>query len=290
MRIFLSACLLVITYSLYAQTEEGPFPPLSSKTLIKQDVGNATISVEYERPLVRERKIFGELVPWNKVWRTGAGLCTRIHFSEEVMVQGQKIAAGKYSLFTIPNPNEWVVILNSDTTLYGSYDYNSTKDVIRFTVVPKASPRFFEAFTIEFELIKTNAKTYIAWANTQIEFNIETTTAKDMDVYIKEQLLSGKSKNSGDYFSAAQYLLYQKENLQQALLLADKSLQLDKYEGGAREVKMQIYEILHQYDNAKNEVNKAIEMTKTRKYHNEGDRKQDINFWEAQLKRIGAQQ
>jgi Protein of unknown function (DUF2911) len=289
MKSFIIAFLLVATCSSYAQTDVGPFPPLSSKTTIKQEVGNTTITVEYERPLVRERKIFGDLVPWNKVWRTGAGLCTRIHFSDGVTVQGQKIAAGKYSLFTIPNPNEWVVILNSDTTLYGSYDYNSNKDVIRFAVVPKTSPRYFEAFTIDFELIKTNAQAYIAWANTQIEFNIETSTAKDMDIYIKGQLLSGKSKNSGDYFSAAQYLLYQKENLQQALLLAEKSLQLDKYEGGAREVKMQIYEILHQYDDARNEVNKAIEMTKTRKYHNEGDKQQEIDFWESQLKRIGAQ-
>jgi tetratricopeptide (TPR) repeat protein len=202
------------------------------------------------------------------------------------MVQGQKVPAGNYSLFSIPNPDNWTIILNSDTTLYGSFDYDSKKDVIRFQAVPTTSSRHYEAFTIDLDLTKTNARTYLAWVNTQVAFNIETNTFKTTDQFIREQLLSGKSNNSGDYFTAAQYLLYQRQDLQQALLLAEKSLQLDKYEGGAREVKMQIYEILHQYDNAKNEVLKAIDMTKTRKYHNEDDKKQDIAFWESQLKRI----
>jgi tetratricopeptide (TPR) repeat protein len=282
--------LLPLTCFTHAQTDTLPFPPLSSNTTIAQSVGNTLITVEYERPLARERKIFGELVPWNKVWRTGAGQCTRIGFAEDVLVQGKKIAAGKYSLFTIPNPDKWIIILNSDTSLYGSYDYNSNKDVIRFEVIPTNTYRHYEAFTIDIDLIKTNANIYLAWVNTQVVFNIETNTSKNADRFIREQLLSGKNTNSGDYFTAAQYLLYQRQDLQQALILADKSLQLDKYEGGAREVKMQIYEILHQYDNAKNEVIKAIEMTKTRKYHNEGDKQQEINFWETQLKRIGAQQ
>ena len=100
-------------------------------------VGNTTLQIEYERPSARKRKVFGELVPWDQVWRTGAGNCTKIKTNQPIKIGGQQIEKGVYSLFTIPNPHEWVIILNKDTSLYGSYNYNSENDVARFVVIPK---------------------------------------------------------------------------------------------------------------------------------------------------------
>src|SRR5690242_7898509 len=97
---------------------QNHFPDLSPKGIVKQIVGLSTIEVNYERPAARGRKIFGDLVPFDKLWRTGAGNCTKIKFSSPVTITGKKIAAGTYSLLSIPNLLQWTIILNSDTTLY----------------------------------------------------------------------------------------------------------------------------------------------------------------------------
>ena len=113
--------LIFSAFGVLAQDSAYPYPSLSPKGKISQIVGNTTIEIEYERPSVRKREIFGDLVPWGKLWRTGAGSCTKISFDKDVVVSGQNIEAGKYSIFTIPNPKEWIVILNRDTKLYGTY-------------------------------------------------------------------------------------------------------------------------------------------------------------------------
>jgi len=155
---------------------------------------------------VRNRKIFGELVPWNKVWRTGAGGCTKIGFVKAVKVGNQSVPAGKYSLFTIPNEEEWVVIINSDTTLYGSYDYVQNKDVARFVVNPKKSDRFYETLTIDIDLVPNNAKMYVSWADVQIDFEIETYSDQKALEYINEKLLTGNNKVLDSYAAGASYL------------------------------------------------------------------------------------
>jgi len=134
------------------------FPSLSPKGEITQMVGTTKLRIEYERPSVRKRKIFGELVPFHKVWRTGAGLCTRISFDKRVIIGKQQIDAGKYSLFTIPSEDQWIVMLNRDTTLYGHGFYDSQKDVIRFIVKPEETHRFYETLTIDVDLIPPRLK------------------------------------------------------------------------------------------------------------------------------------
>ena len=277
-------CLLLFSFTfstlfLNAQNEVALFPVASPMGHVSQIIGNTKLEIEYERPLARKREIFGGLVPWNQVWRTGAGASTKIKFSKAVVVEGQSIPPGRYSLFTIPGADTWVVILNSDTTIYGTYGYDRVKDVARFVVTPKLSNRFYEALTIDIDLVQSNARLYLSWTNIQIDFSITTTTASDAMKFIEEQLLTGINKKSDAYYEAAQYLFFERSNLRQGLQLADKALELDNNNGAARRVKMEIYEYLGMVDEALNEISRALEMEKNKPYEKEADRTSEIKYW-----------
>ncbi len=179
--ILIIVSIVLITIQVKGQETDFSYPSFSPKGKLSQTVGNTQIEVDYERPSVRKRKIFGGLVPWNKVWRTGAGNCTKIEFDKDVKIEGQKVPAGRYSLFTIPNPNEWIVIINKDTTLYGSNNYDFKNDIARFVLIPAESNRFYETLNFDIELNQHNSKMYISWANTQIHFDIETSTNQNIE-------------------------------------------------------------------------------------------------------------
>src|SRR5688500_17216754 len=146
MRKLLVVAFVLSCVDLMAQVD---FPNLSPQGSISQKVGLTTISVIYERPAARGRKVFGELVPYNQLWRTGAGNCTKVRFIEDVLIGNKWIRVGTYSLFTIPSEQEWIVILNSDTTLYGTGGYDERKDLVRFKTKAQATSRYYESFTID---------------------------------------------------------------------------------------------------------------------------------------------
>ena len=274
--------LILAGFQLKGQNTDYPYPSFSPKGNISQIVGNTLISVEYERPSARKRLIYGGLVPWNKVWRTGAGNCTKIAFDKEVTIGGQKVPAGNYSVFTIPNPNEWVVILNKDTTLYGSYHYNSKNDVTRFTVVPKETNRYYETLNFDIELIQHNAKMYISWANTQIQFDIETSINQKMEKLIREELLTGINQVSNTYAGAASYLAFREMDYENALKLAEKAIELDENNEWVYGIKIEIYERLKLYDNAITEINRELEILNK----NKENRSEEIKKLESEYKRL----
>lgn len=288
----LSAIFVLISFYLHAQTTDYVFPTTnpSPRGTIAQVVGNTSIEIEYERPLARRRQIFGDLVPWAKVWRTGAGHCTKIKFDKQVIVEGQRVVAGHYSLFTIPGPDHWVIILNSDTSLYGSYGYDVTKDIARFVVASVPTERHYEALTIDVDLLQNNARLYISWTDVQVGFSVETSTTEDVMKFIEEKLFTGALKNSDAYFEGAQFLLFQKEHLMDALKLAQKAIQLNKDNGAARRVKIEIYEFQQLYDEALNEIKLALEMEKNKHYEKEEERKLEITYWQRFQDRIKARQ
>jgi hypothetical protein len=256
--LIITLSFIITSIPLIAQETEFSFPSFSPKGIISQTVGNTLIEVEYERPSVRKRQIYGGLVPWNKVWRTGAGKCTKIRFDKDVKIKGQKVPAGSYSIFTIPNPKEWIVIINKDTTLYGSYDYNYKDDITRFVVIPTETDRFYETFNFDIEIFRHNARMYISWANTQISFEIETSANTEMDKLIREELLTNKNQIAYNYAAASSYLFYLGKDLSTALKLADKAIEMDKEMVWIRNVKIGIYESLHLYANALEEINQYL--------------------------------
>ena len=168
--------LCLLATSIFAQEPAKKSLPKSYEAAFTQQFGDSEIQVAYARPLARGRKIFGGLIPLDSLWRTGAGDCTTIKFKEEVVVGNKKIAAGKYSLFTIPSANEWTIILNSETTMHGTSGYDAQKDVHRFKVKSEKADRFYENFTIEINDInvKGEASLNLIWENTMVKIPLKT--------------------------------------------------------------------------------------------------------------------
>ncbi len=133
----------------------------------------ALVRVTYSRPAKKDREIFGKLIPYNQVWRAGANESTEIKFYQDVTIQGKKVKAGTYSLFTIPNASEWTIIINSDLDFWGAYSYNQANDVLRANVPVKKSEAVIENFSIQ--LTRENDKEAVlrlVWDTTLIELPI----------------------------------------------------------------------------------------------------------------------
>ncbi|NKI30433.1 DUF2911 domain-containing protein [Croceivirga thetidis] len=275
---------LIITFQDFAFSQQS-YPSLSPKGIIEQGVGNTNLKIEYERPSARNRKVFGELVPWNEVWRTGAGYCTKISFDKNVAIGKQAIEAGTYSLLTIPNKEEWIVILNTDTSLYGAYDYNPDKDVARFVVYPQHSNRYYETLTIDVDLIPNNAMIYVSWENTSIAFAFETSTDAEIEDYINGQLLTGNIKDYDEMSNAIDYLYFQSKDFKKLEWLAKESIKLNKSEFAYR-LLMETYERQHYYTKAIEAAKKAIETRKEKAEDNDKYLARDIKLWEKHLERI----
>lgn len=247
---------------------DAQFSSLSPRTSLLQDVGNTTITIDFERPAARGRKIFGGLVPWDKVWRTGAGYCTKLGFSREVVVGGQPVAAGKYSLLTIPGRKEWMIILNKDTTLYGSRDYDPTQDVIRFRVPAGKAGRFYEALSLDLDITPDDARMYISWGGVQISFPIKTSTEARALAYI-DSLMAEPLNAEAEYAWPGEYLLLKHKNLNQVIALADRQLAIEESEYALR-LKAEAYAYLGYQEKSLAEADKAIAFVK-RKYADQPD-------------------
>lgn len=154
-------------------TAQLQLPRESPRATVAQTVGDTNISIVYHRPSVKGRKVFGgELVPFGEVWRTGANDATIVEISENVTVNGQPLAAGKYTLFTIPTANEWTVIFNKEVGQWGT-EYKQAQDALRFTVRPQTVAELREQMTFEFMDVKpTSANLVLMWERVKLPLAI----------------------------------------------------------------------------------------------------------------------
>ncbi|WP_299758570.1 DUF2911 domain-containing protein [uncultured Pontibacter sp.] len=202
-----------------AQAQGIKMPAASPSQKIEQAVGLGTVSVEYSRPAVKDREVFGELVPYGKVWRTGANASTKIRFSEDVTIEGNNVPAGEYALYTIPGKDEWAIIIHKNTKHWGDggQDYNQAEDQVRFTVKPQQNPRKVESFTINFANLKPDATDVeIMWANTIVPFTVKTEVDSKVMAQIQEQVVKGTNVNPNLYAAAANYYFQNGHDLKQA--------------------------------------------------------------------------
>ncbi|MFZ4862585.1 DUF2911 domain-containing protein [Sphingobacterium sp. Mn56C] len=177
-------------------------PQASSTQTVIQGLGIKNIKLTYQRPNANGRKIFGDLVPFGEVWRTGANVVTNITFEEEVSIQGHLVPAGTYGLFTIPNSSEWTIILSKNATQWGAYQYKKEEDLLRFTVKPQQLNHKVETFTIGFDAVTTKStQVSLAWEKTQVSFSITTDQSKEIMASIDEAMKGEKKP----YFQAALY-------------------------------------------------------------------------------------
>jgi tetratricopeptide (TPR) repeat protein len=217
---------LFLTSQIQAQFENPvKLPAASPKAKVHQQVGVTDIAISYHRPLVKGREIFGKLIPYDKVWRTGADENTIIKFSTDVTIDNKLIKAGTYGLHTIPNKNNWTIILNSETKAWGSYFYDKSKDVIRFNATPKNSDHQ-EAMSFSFKNIKTDGITVeLNWAKTSVSFDVNMDSKHLVNENIKSQLNSLPWWGWTGLFNAAQYNLNNNVYLEDALNWVNRSVQ-----------------------------------------------------------------
>jgi Protein of unknown function (DUF2911) len=204
----------------YSYTQNLVTPQPSPTAEIKQNFGLSQIELSYSRPGVKGRKIFGDLVPYGKVWRTGANTATTITFGDDVMIGDKKIPAGKYGLLTIPGQTEWTVIFTKQVDVTSPADYKEDQDVVRVSVKPYRLPFSIETFTIDFGDIKSsNCKLELMWDSVYVQVPITTDADNKVMTQIKE-IMEGDSR---PYFQAALYYIENGKDLNQAVQWLDKA-------------------------------------------------------------------
>lgn len=215
----------VALLSIAAPAQDLPQP--SPQGAVEQTIGLTRVKVEYSRPSVKGRSIFGDLVPYGKLWRTGANQNTTIEFSGPVKLADQDVAAGKYSLFTTPNEGVWVVHLNKNTELWGEEDYKEEETVVSLKV--EATPaELTETLTMEFaDLSGDNGALVIRWEKTKVTLPIVTDATEQGLANIKEALAKPDAK-AGAYGSSARFCLDRNVMSKEALAWAGKSVSMEK--------------------------------------------------------------
>lgn len=217
-----SVCLLAIVCTAGAQQLKTPAP--SSTQSIKQDFGLASIELSYSRPDMKGRKIFGDLVPFGKVWRTGANGATTITFGDEVTIGGQKIPAGKYGLLTIPDKASWTIIITKQLDVTSPAAYKQENDVVRAQAKTESLKAPMETFTMQFGDVKsTSCNLQIMWDKTVVSLPI--TTDIDSRVMAQINTIMKEDKKDLPYFSAAMYYLENGKDLNQALAWFNKAIE-----------------------------------------------------------------
>jgi len=234
---FIFALASVLAATTWAQTPKVNFPAASPACTLKQRVGLTDIEVVYSRPGVKGRDIFGGIVPYGKVWRTGANAATKITFSAPVKLNGIDIPAGSYALFTIPGADEWTVIINKGAQQWGAFQYDEKADVARFKVKPLPIAEAIETFTIEFNRIRDeSAVLNLIWAHTVVPINVEIELTSKLVPQIEAAMASPDKKSDGFYFQAATFYYNHDQDLHKAL---------DWVNAGLEDKPQIAYELLH---------------------------------------------
>jgi hypothetical protein len=215
--LMLTACTTIV---LQAQIKAPQPSPIAK---ISQNVGLTDITIEYSRPSMKGRKVFGGLVPYNELWRTGANAATKITFSDNVKMGGQEVKKGTYALYTIPNEKEWTIIIHKNLDHWGVDDYKQEEDLLRFTVKPIALTSNVETFTISVDNLKnTSCDIVVAWDKTSVAIPVSLTTDETMIASIKKAM---DGPSAGDFYAAARYYHEENKDPKQALEWVNKSLE-----------------------------------------------------------------
>lgn len=203
-------------------------PQASPSAKIAQKVGLTDVTVSYSRPSKKERKIFGELVPYGAVWRTGANGATILSFSTDVNIHGKDVPKGQYALYSIPDKKSWTIILSKNTKLWGSIGYNPEEDLIRFNVTPTKTKKEYETFEISFNnMTDKGADLTMAWDQTSASFHISMDSDPIVMAQIKEYVLDQDTDSPTLLYEASSYYLTTGRDLTKAYEWIQESVQAD---------------------------------------------------------------
>ena len=216
-------CALLSASAVRAAEEKIEFPSISQHQIVKQRVGLTDIEIDYSRPNKNDREIFGGLVPYGQVWRTGANATTKIKFSGPVKLEGKEVPAGEYVLFTIPTADEWTLIIYKDTKVQSAGDYKQENDAARVISKPTALPTKVETFTIGFAEVKgPSAILHLDWDQTRVPVKVET---DDIAKVSKQLEAAGAKLDLSMAFSAASFYYENNKDMTQAAKWIDQALE-----------------------------------------------------------------
>ncbi len=229
------AVLLLCAGAAVAQLPPLDVPQASPAASVSQTVGLTDIRIEYHRPAVNKREVWGKLVPYGQVWRAGANENTTIHFSSPVTVGGKTLPAGTYGLHTLPGEKDWYVMLSNTSTAWGSFSYDEKEDAVRFSVTPKPVPDSEERLEYRFENPTDNSvDVVLQWEKLEIRFPITVDTNTVVMDSLKKQLRGLPRFGWQAWNQAAQWSLQHDVDLDQGLKWADQSIQTQQTFGNLR--------------------------------------------------------
>jgi len=223
--LFATGSLLLLTAFGYAQSTILDLPRPSQHAVLTQRVGITDITINYHRPLINGRKVWGSLVPYGQVWRAGANENTTVTFTDAVTIEGQPLPKGVYGLHMIPGENEWVVIFSKNSTSWGSFTYNQAEDALRVTVKPQQTD-LHEALTYDFDDVKPDSSVVtLRWEKVAVPFKVGVNTNEIMEQSLHNQLRTLAQYTWWGWDDAANYMLANKMDLNEALKYTDRSIQ-----------------------------------------------------------------
>jgi tetratricopeptide (TPR) repeat protein len=261
-------CLLMAAMSSLSVAQslvlDLPFP--SQRAEVSQTVGITDITIHYHRPLVRDRKIWGGLVPYGKVWRAGANENTTITFSDAVLIEGKPLDKGTYGLHMIPNADEWTIVFSKNSTSWGSFTYDPAEDALRITVKPKAA-EMRDALTYSFDQLQPDSTVVeLEWEKIGVSFHVTVNVHDLVQASLKKQLRGLSQTSWMSWNDAASYLLAEKVGIAEALQYADKSIENeDRYDNEI--TKSRVLTALNRKEEAATAQKKALDLASPLQIH-----------------------
>jgi len=209
-----------------SEEKEIEFPAASQHSVVKQRVGLTDVEIDYSRPNKNDREIFGGLVPYGKLWRTGANAVTKIKFSKPVTLGGKEIPAGEYALFTIPTADEWTIIVSKDAKVQSAADYKQENDAARLTAKPEPIPVTIETFTIELADVKgASAMLNFLWDRTRVPVKLTTGDVEQVSKQLDAVVSSATPLDPRTAYQAAAFYYDNNKDMNQAAKWIDQALE-----------------------------------------------------------------
>lgn len=261
---------------------ESMLPRTSPNAMVAQTIGVTDATITYGRPSVRGRTIYGDLVPYGEVWRTGANEATTITIEDDVMVEGESLAAGTYALFTIPGEDTWTVIFNEEAEQWGAYNYDESADALRVTVEPEAAASM-EMMTFTFENVTdTSAAAVLHWSDVRVPIGLSVDT--DAVILADAQERVSEAENWRVPLQYASYALRNDVHLEEALDWTDAALAMEENFSGLA-VKANLLAATGNYGEAVSVGDQAIAMGEAAEEAPNGldDLKASVEEWRSQM-------
>jgi hypothetical protein len=253
----LFAAASLFTGTMQAQLKVPAPSPLQT---LKQAFGLSDITIEYSRPGAKGRVVYGDVVPFGKVWRTGANAATKITFGDDVKVEGNDLKAGTYAIYTVPNKDSWDIMFYKDLTLGGNVaQYKPENEVMRIKVKPSTLTAKVETFTINVaDVTPTTANIELTWEKTKVSFGVKT----DIDAKIMNNIEASVIKDNKPYFQAANYYYENDKDLKQAMEWTNKAIEQNPKAYWIVTLKAKIYLKMKDAKAATETANAAIALAK----------------------------